>query len=114
LLHDSHDIPSAGHLGVKKTVAKQHLLKRDPSLNARLSPWLDLCDRSNIYVCALLISCSFPSLLIIALLLLRALFEGLFLVVRRLFWAMLIWGNIYPNSLIPQVVFPTGFITEDS
>jgi hypothetical protein len=42
-------------------------------------------------------------------LLLRAPFEGLFHVVRRPFWAMLILGNIYPSSLIPQVVFPLGF-----
>ena len=55
-----------------------------------------------------------PSFPFIALLLLRAPFEGLFHVVRRPFWAMLIWGNIYPSSLISQVVFPIGFLTENS
>jgi hypothetical protein len=58
--------------------------------------------------------CPFDRIPFIALLLWRAPFEGLFHVVRRPFWAMLIWGNIYPSSLISQVVFPIGFSTEDS
>jgi hypothetical protein len=58
--------------------------------------------------------CPFDRIPFIALLLLRAPFEGLSHVVRRPFWALLIWGNIYPSSLISQVVFPIGFSTEDS
>jgi Integrase zinc binding domain len=44
LLHDSHDIPSAGHLGVKKTTARLSTKYHWKSLKNTVQDYLKSCD----------------------------------------------------------------------